>query len=130
MKSIGIHQVPVAQKKIVKPLRKGSSVSRNHASGAFSIKSEPASVEMAIAPMLIQYGGERSAGVNCSPSLDRPAGLFPAGSGQGGPYAILRMKSRSKIAAIFLCGRAAGHDAGSHHRRHDALSHWRLNRLG
>src|SRR5262245_27689046 len=76
MKSIGFHQVPVAQKKIVKPLRKGSSVSRNHASGAFSIKSEPASVEMAIAPMLIQYGGERSAGENLKndhPNIHHPA---------------------------------------------------------
>jgi hypothetical protein len=64
MKRIGIHQVPVAQKKIVNPLRNGIIVSRKAASAAFSIRSEPASVEIAIAPMLIQYGGKKSAGKN------------------------------------------------------------------
>jgi hypothetical protein len=46
----------------VKPFRKGSSECRNGASGEFSISNEPASVEIAIAPMLIQYGGDRSPG--------------------------------------------------------------------
>src|SRR5204862_6986670 len=64
MTSIGIHHAPVAQKKIVNPLRNGSSVSRKAASTVFSINSEPANVEMAIAPMLIQYGDEKSAGEN------------------------------------------------------------------
>src|SRR5215208_8458621 len=64
IRSIGIHQVPVAQKKIVNPLRNGISVSRKAASAAFSINSEPANVEMAIAPILIQYGDEKSAGEN------------------------------------------------------------------
>ena len=42
---------------------------RNGASGAFMTSSEPASVEIAIAPMLIQYGGDRSparSGRRCS----------------------------------------------------------------
>src|SRR6476469_4856361 len=62
--SSGIHQVPAAQKKIVNPVRKGTIDSRNHASVPFSIKSDPASVEIAIAPMLIQYEGTKSAGAN------------------------------------------------------------------
>jgi len=46
----------------VKPLRNGSSEARNGASGVFSTSRAPARVEIAIAPMLIQYGGVRSLG--------------------------------------------------------------------
>jgi len=38
----------------VKPFTNGRSDSRNGASGELTISSEPASVEIAIAPMLIQ----------------------------------------------------------------------------
>src|SRR3546814_18582764 len=62
--SIGIHHVPVAQKNTVKPLMNGSIEPRNGASGALMISSEPARAEISIAPMLIQYGGARSAGAH------------------------------------------------------------------
>ena len=50
----GIHQLPMAQKKSVKPFKKGSISWINDQFCAFSIKVEPARVEMATAPMLIQ----------------------------------------------------------------------------
>ncbi len=63
MTSIGIHHVAVAQKKSVKPFRNGSRSASSGDSGAAAIKVAPASVEIATAPMLIQYGGARSAGL-------------------------------------------------------------------
>ena len=47
---------------MVKPLRKGSKESSKGASAELTMSSEPARVEIAIAPMLIQYGGDRSPG--------------------------------------------------------------------
>ena len=64
MKSIGIHQVPVTQKNTVKPFKKGSSDNKNGASFVFLINKEPAKVDIAIAPMFIQYGGDKSPGEN------------------------------------------------------------------
>ena len=64
MNNIGIHQVPVTQKNTVKPFKKGSSDNKNGASCVFLINNEPAKVDIAIAPMFIQYGGDRSPGKN------------------------------------------------------------------
>ena len=62
--SIGIHQVAVAQKNSVNPLRNGRISSRNFAVDALWTRETPARVEIAIAPMLIQYGGIKSEGLN------------------------------------------------------------------
>jgi hypothetical protein len=54
----------VAQKNSVKPFRNGRISARKFTLAALWIKETPASVEIAIAPMLIQYGGMRSEGAN------------------------------------------------------------------
>lgn len=47
-------------------------------------------------------------GVRCSPSLDRPAGLFQGVSGQGGPWAADRFRSAiGGLLPIALCGRSS-----------------------
>lgn len=61
--NIGIHQVAVAQQKSVKPLRIGNSGLKISEPSADPMRLTPASVEIAIAPILIQYGGARSAGL-------------------------------------------------------------------
>ena len=50
----GIHQVPIAQKKSVNPFKNGSIAVRKSTFWAFKISVDPASVDMATAPMLIQ----------------------------------------------------------------------------
>jgi hypothetical protein len=60
--SIGIHQVAVAQKSSVRPFRNGRSSASSGESGAAPTRRLPARVEIATAPMLIQYGGARSDG--------------------------------------------------------------------
>src|SRR5687767_10533764 len=62
--SIGIHQVAVDQNSRVKPLMNGIN-SLNSGERALCASSiVPASVEIATAPMLIQYGGARSEGLS------------------------------------------------------------------
>lgn len=61
---MGIHQVPVTQENTVKLFMNGRIECRNGASSELSINSIPASMEIAIEPMLIQCGGDRSAGEN------------------------------------------------------------------
>src|SRR5262249_60398697 len=58
---IGIHQVAVAQNRCVVPFRKGNRSASTGLRPASPTRQAPASVEMAIAPMLIQYGGGRGA---------------------------------------------------------------------
>src|SRR5262245_238505 len=53
----GNHPVAMAQKRNVSPRTKGESSRRNGQRSAESSRREPASVVMARAPMLIQYGG-------------------------------------------------------------------------
>jgi hypothetical protein len=62
--SIGIHHVAVAQNRSVSPLRNGSIDVSSIDCGAAAISIVPASVEIATAPMLIQYGGAKSAGLS------------------------------------------------------------------
>ena len=57
MNSSGIHHVPDAQKNSVKPTKKGRISPRKGQSGVARISLAPASVVIATAPMLIQYGG-------------------------------------------------------------------------
>src|SRR5436853_2632091 len=57
MSSNGIHQVPAAQKNKVNPLRNGAIPDKSSHDGAAIINLAPASVVIATAPMLIQYGG-------------------------------------------------------------------------
>src|SRR3569623_151685 len=64
MASNGIHQVAVAQQSSVTPRMKGSMDARLDTSPASTTSSAPASVEIAMAPMLIQYDGDRSAGAS------------------------------------------------------------------
>ena len=56
--SSGIHQVAVAQKNSVKPSRNGEQHEHRRVR-ACTDSVEPASVAIATAPMLIQYGGVR-----------------------------------------------------------------------
>ena len=47
----------------------------------------------------------KDGGMDCSPSLDQVAGLFPASSGQRGPYATDRsISSIGALLPIALCG--------------------------
>src|SRR5690554_881436 len=62
MTNNGIHQVPIAQKNSVNPLRNGRIPGRNTERSALSIKVAPAKVVIATAPILIQYGGVKSSG--------------------------------------------------------------------
>src|SRR3954469_8289722 len=55
-KSSGIHQVAVAQNRSVSPFINGSNSPKRLDSLARDVSTAPANVEMAIAPMLIQYG--------------------------------------------------------------------------
>ena len=63
MTSIGIHQVAVAHQKIVKPRTNGRICTSTGECGAAATSIAPARVEIAAAPMLIQYGGARSDGL-------------------------------------------------------------------
>src|SRR5262245_54905046 len=54
MTSIGIHHVAVAHQNKVKPLTNGKICPRSGESGASSTSMQPASVEIAAAPMFIQ----------------------------------------------------------------------------
>ena len=61
---MGIHQVAVAQNRRVKPLMIGISSVISGERGAAARSIVPARVEIATAPMLIQYGGDRSDGLS------------------------------------------------------------------
>src|SRR5262249_20602193 len=62
MTSMGIHHVAVAQNMSVRPFTNGTISRTAGACGAASVSIAPASVEIATAPMLTQYGGVRSDG--------------------------------------------------------------------
>jgi hypothetical protein len=80
---MGIHQVAVAQYQSENPFRNGSSSRSSDDAGAARISIAPARPEMAIAPMLIQYGrhrrrvGRRAArhGTEALWPCHRPSGL-------------------------------------------------------
>ena len=60
---MGIHQVAVVQKATVSSLMPGSSDWSSGQVWDCESSVAPAKVEIAMAPMLIQYGGARSAGL-------------------------------------------------------------------
>src|ERR1041384_6852188 len=63
MTNIGTHHVAVDQKSSVSPWIKGSKSLSRDDRGAAASSIVPAKVEIATAPMLIQYGGARSDGL-------------------------------------------------------------------